>query len=82
MNGNDRIYSSMGPHVFDMYTHASEYKGSPGTNVANENGAAPSNLRPVLMKYFGTDDTMSIYVQAAEQEFGAWKKKKKDNKSK
>ena len=82
MNGNDRIYSSMGPHVFDMYTHASEYKGSPGTNVANENGAAPSNLRPVLMKYFGTDDTMSIYVQAAEQEFGAWKKKKKDDKSK
>lgn len=82
MNGNDRIYSSMGPHVFDMYTHASEYKGSPGTNVANENGAAPSDLRPVLMKYFGTDDTMSIYVQAAEQEFGAWKKKKKDNKSK
>ncbi len=82
MNGNDRIYSSMGPHVFDMYTHASEYKGSPGTNVANENGAAPSDLKPVLMKYFGTDDTMSIYVQAAEQEFGAWKKKKKDDKSK
>jgi hypothetical protein len=27
MHGNDRIYTSMGPKVFDMYQHAKEYKG-------------------------------------------------------
>ena len=84
MNGNDRIYSSMGPKVFDMYTAAKEYKGQYKHNIISDNstesemklGAAPADLKPILMKYFGTDDTTSIYVQAAEQEFGAWKKKK------
>ena len=28
-----------------------------------------------MKKYFGTDDTYSIYVPAAEQEYGAGKKK-------
>jgi len=84
MNGNDRIYSSMGPKVFDMYTAAKEYKGQYKHSIVNDNskeseiklGAAPADLKPILMKYFGTDDTTSIYVQAAEQEYGAWKKKK------
>ena len=84
MNGNDRIYSSMGPKVFDMYTAAKEYKGQYKSNVISDNstgselklGSAPADLKPILMKYFGTDDTTSIYVQAAEQEYGAWKKKK------
>lgn len=93
MNGNDRIYSSMGPHVFDMYTHAHEYKGTPGVNISRESKGEDgkithtlseeySNLKPILKKYFGTDDTFSIYVQATEQEFGAWKKKKSENNNK
>jgi len=27
MNGNDRIYHTMGPKILDMYTHAETYKG-------------------------------------------------------
>ena len=84
MNGNDRIYSSMGPKVFDMYTAAKEYKGSYSKETITDNStdtefrfsAASSAMKPILMKYFGTDDTTSICVQAKEQEFGAWKKKK------
>ena len=99
MNGNDRIYTSMGPKVFDMYTHAKEYKSSSsitGGNLAglsdfyvthnkadkitkqeieNINNATPAAMKKVLKKYFGTDDTFSVYVQAAEQEYGAWAKK-------
>jgi hypothetical protein len=26
MHGNDRIYTSMGPKIFDMYKHSKEYK--------------------------------------------------------
>lgn len=33
------------------------------------------SIRNSLKKYFGTDDTYSIYVPAAEQEYGAGKKK-------
>jgi hypothetical protein len=33
-----------------------------------------------MKKYFGTDDTYSIYVPAAEQEYGAGKKKKPSTK--
>lgn len=31
MKGNDRIYTSMGPKVFDMYTYAYEYQAQGGT---------------------------------------------------
>lgn len=90
MNGNDRIYHSMGPKVFDMYTAAKEYKGSYRNGTITDNSTdtefrlseASSAMKPILMKYFGTDDTTSIYVQAAEQEFGAWKKKKSDTPEK
>lgn len=34
-----------------------------------------NKLKGTLKKYFGTDDTYSIYVPAAEQEYGAGKKK-------
>jgi len=84
MNGNDRIYHSMGPKVFDMYTAAKEYKGEYSKETIANNSTdtefriseASSTMKPILMKYFGTDDTTSIYVQATEQEYGAWKKKK------
>jgi len=102
MNGNDRIYSSMGPHVFDMYTHAKEYKSAGGStgdmsgvadyyttfkgqnkidkiDVDLQNNKVNSNMKNILKKYFGTDDTFSIYIQASEQEYGAWKKKKESN---
>ena len=87
MNGNDRIYHSMGPKVFDMYTAAKEYKGSYSKETITDKSTdtefrlseASSAMKPILMKYFGTDDTTSIYVQSAEQEFGAWKKKKESD---
>lgn len=100
MNGNDRIYHSMGPKIFDMYTHAHEYKESDDSpsnkNIAGltkfytenssvnkisdsqikiYNSQTPGDLKKTLIKYFGTDDTFNIYVQAAEQEYGAWSKK-------
>ena len=84
MHGNDRVFSSMGPKVFDMYKHAKEYKGSSKTMVGGrdseidtsdeKNITAPDELKSVLRKYFGQDDTYSIYVAAAEQEYGAHKK--------
>ena len=92
MQGTDRIYSSMGDKVFDMYKNAELYKASrtnpssynPVTNTAdvNLNASKPTvtvanynSLKKTMKKYFGTDDTYSIYVPAAEQEYGAGKKK-------
>jgi hypothetical protein len=98
MQGNDRIYHSMGPKVFDMYANSVKYKGGPD-GTAHNFGYEPINhnlninredkdyLQPTtnikeftdtlkcMKKYFGTEDTYSIYVPAAEQEFGAGKKK-------
>jgi hypothetical protein len=37
MHGNDRIYHSMGPKVFDMYTNAKEYKND-NFNIKFEEG--------------------------------------------
>lgn len=103
MNGNDRIYHSMGPKIFDMYTHAQYYKDSGGVvddirsdksglsdfyvqhsdvskinsgSIKDVNEATPAAMKKTLSKYFGTDDTYNIYVQASEQEYGAWAKKK------
>ena len=100
MQGNDRIYHSMGPKVYDMYANAEEYKkhGKGYTaktgivNINNENadpieptvsGEDLKNFKGSLKKYFGTDDLYSIYIPAAEQEFGAGKKKPstKENKN-
>ena len=92
MQGTDRIYSSMGDKVFDMYKNAELYKASrtnpssynPVTNTAtvNLNASKPTitvanydSLKKTMKKYFGTDDSYSIYVPAAEQEYGAGKKK-------
>jgi hypothetical protein len=64
-------------------TDPSSYK--PVTNTATVN-LDPKNttvtvkdyekLQSTMMKYFGTTDTYSIYVPAAEQEYGAGKAKK------
>lgn len=96
MHGTDRIYSSMGDKVFDMYKNAELYQEhktgartdyNPVTNVATikqpaDGKSAPTitikdynKMRSTLKKYFGTDDSYSIYVPAAEQEYGAGKKK-------
>lgn len=91
MKGNNRIYSSMGPKIFDMYTNAKEYKSKDGVNVKRVIGDADSTVptstgtieikdidksKRVLQKYFGHADTYSIYVAACEQENGAHKPKK------
>lgn len=92
MQGNDRIYHSMGPKVFDMYKNAELYKKhgrnyEPVTDIVSINNENPdpivptisefqfTNVRKSMKKYFGTDDSYSIYVPAAEQEFGHGKKK-------
>ena len=92
MLGNDRIYHSMGPKVFDMYYNAELYKKNginykPKTNIVtvDHNQKEPikptisisdyDKLRKSMKKYFGTEDSYSIYIPAAEQEFGAGKKK-------
>lgn len=92
MKGNDRIYTSMGPKVFDMYQHAKEYRESNGkvngvqakqdgnadTDVSNAEQAPDmkGNLNAVLKKYFGHSNTTSIRIAAMEQENGAAGKKK------
>ena len=95
MQGNDRIYTSMGEKVFDMYKNSEIYKSkrgfdgkvrnyNPVTNTATVNLEATEptisindwdNYQKSMKKYFGTTDAYSIYVPAAEQEFGAGKRK-------
>ena len=92
MHGNDRIYSSMGPKIFDMYKHSKEYRskykhkngvvGDADTNISITGGDSIKiddigGMKHVLQKYFGHVDTTSIAIAAMEQEMGAQKKKKK-----
>jgi hypothetical protein len=91
MHGNDRIYSSMGPKVMDMYKHSQEYRGVNGKTTGNPsyNGGNPNtdptenktmslknDLDKVLLKYFGHSDQDSIKIAAMEQENGSIGKKK------
>lgn len=92
MHGNDRIYTSMGAKIFDMYEHSKEYRSANGKveGVSAYNGGnsdteatAPANktsvgsMDGVLKKYFGHTDTYSIMVASMEQENGAHNKPKK-----
>lgn len=92
MHGNDRIYSPMGPKIFDMYEHSKEYRGTNGKvdgvkayhgGSADTDANQKSNtqmigdLNKVLIKYFGHADTNSIMIASMEQENGAAGKKKK-----
>jgi hypothetical protein len=90
MKGNDRIYSPMGPKVFDMYKNAKEYKSgdksrplvgdASSTVMAGGHTETISDLegmKHVIQKYFGHVDTQSIMVASMEQEMGAGKKRKK-----
>ena len=97
MQGTDRIYSSMGDKVFDMYKNAELYKNArnsdpnsykPVSNIATINNDPADSSKPTvtvsnyaklnddMLKYFGTTDTYAVYVPAAEQEYGAGKRKK------
>lgn len=91
MHGNDRIYTSMGPKIFDMYEHSKEYRGTNGKvngvkayqgGNANTDASKPANkqavgdLDAVLRKYFGHADKNSIMIAAMEQENGSAGKKK------
>jgi hypothetical protein len=88
MQGNNRIYSSMGPKVFDMYKNAELYKSNknyqPVSNIATIDMETKNptikidqynSILTKMKKYFGTDDAYSIYIPAAEQECGAGKQK-------
>ena len=92
MHGNDRIYTSMGPKIFDMYQHSKEYRGEYGEvngvkayqtgtpdTEPNSKPTKPTtnDLSAVLQKYFGHSDQYSIMVASMEQENGAHAKKKK-----
>lgn len=94
MHGNDRIYSPMGPKIYDMYKNAKEYKNNGSSSLTSIGGVDTeiltfgqgetlnidniSSLSPVLQKYFGEKDVYSIYVPATEMEYGSSKKKKED----
>ena len=100
MHGNDRIYHSMGPKIFDMYAHAKEYNDDKFDIAVKETGDANIELgtgenktkvveisdigkmSKVLQKYFGHTDTYSIYISAAEQEYGASKPSQQDYNNK
>ena len=63
-------------------TNKTEYKPVTNTATVNLSGSTPTvtidnfeSVKKSLKKYFGTDDTYAIYVPAAEQEYGAGKKK-------
>lgn len=73
MNGNDRVYTPMGPKIFEMYTYSKEYRDEGGTPTTSFSGL-DNQMKKIFIKYFGTDDTTSIRVQSEEQEYGAWKK--------
>lgn len=93
MHGNDRIYTPMGPKIFDMYEHAKEFGNYKSKKiVGNPEGTIKvamgdeeesvsisniGNMKNVLQKYFGQADTNSIIIASMEQEMGAHKKKKK-----
>lgn len=109
LQGNDRIYTSMGEKVFDMYRNSEKYKEHKKNNdlknyitktnlatvdapIASDNAESKSKdaseknkvtvtvseyetFKNSMKKYFGTDDEYSIYIPAAEQEFGSVRKK-------
>lgn len=91
MQGNNRIYTAMSDKVFDMYKNAELWRSNKTTkaykpvgNIATINTESPkvtvnlgtyNNVLKGMKKYFGTDDAYSIYIPAAEQECGAFKKK-------
>ena len=105
MQGNDRIYTSMGDKVFDMYRNSQLYKDNrsdlskynPVVDIAEvslptDNRSEPkvtvkeadfNKIQDSLKKFFGTTDTYSIYIPAAEQEYGSGKQKPstRNNKS-
>lgn len=98
MQGTDRIYSSMGEKVFDMYRNSQLYKSAKRNNseykpvsdlaTVNLDAKTPTitvqdydRIQYSMKKYFGTNDTYSIYIPAAEQEYGAGKKKKPSTKA-
>lgn len=91
MHGNDRIYTSMGPKIFDMYQHSQEYRGingkvdsnpsyydgNPDTDATKTPNANMKNdMNKVLTKYFGHSNRNSIMIAAMEQENGSIGKKK------
>lgn len=91
LNGNDRIYSSMGPKIFEMYRYSQTYKSQSSNDMTatadldtefptyDDKSVTLENtqaMKKTLQKYFGHTDTYSIYVTACEQEYGSHKKKK------
>ena len=91
MHGNDRIYSPMGPKIFDMYKHSKEYKSKYKSDADIQGDADATvtaggknikiddiaGMKHVLQKYFGHADTTSIAIASMEQDMGAHKRKKK-----
>lgn len=92
MHGNDRIYSPMGPKIFDMYKNSQEYKkgykhatsivGTPDSNLTIADNTQVNienieSMQHVIQKYFGHVDTNSIIIASMEQEYGSQKKQKK-----
>ena len=87
MHGNDRIYTSMGPEIEQMYKNAKNYIGNKNSKIANSNTEMLTNSESIrtaelssnndIIKYYFSDtvDRYSIQVASMEQEYGAHKKK-------
>lgn len=59
MHGNDRIYTSMGPKVFEMYKRSKEYKNKESVNnkfKAQIEGADAQNIGPGLEGHLTVSD--------------------------
>ena len=48
MHGNDRIYSPMGPKIYDMYKHAKEYRSKNSGDKQSKEQSGDSNMEIVI----------------------------------
>lgn len=58
MHGNDRIYTSMGPKIFDMYKHSKEYRSNNITEVTTESGNSEEKI--LIGKSKGKEEHMTF----------------------
>lgn len=78
MYKNSELYKSYKKGEISKYNpvvSTATINRDPSTSTTTVTVRDYDNLKASLMKYFGTDDAYSIYVPAAEQEYGSGKNK-------
>lgn len=71
-----KTYSYSGTNGGELTTGQSNVNGRDLTEVTGMSEGDLKNINNILRKYFGETDSYSIYVAAAEQEYGSQKRKK------